>query len=119
MSTKLRIIDAPTYGPGPHMPVVGHDGEPCRDHATDILLAGCMWRDPEMDADGLEAWAIVLPDGAGVWYTTERASGDHLRWDVTGEPPNITVTPSIDAHGSSDPGKTGWHGWIKNGELVP
>jgi len=38
-------------------------------------------------------WAPVHPNGAG--------------WDITGEPPNITASPSImDEH---------YHGWLKDG----
>lgn len=76
-------------------------------------IPGAMWRDPEMDVDGLECWAIVLPNGT-IWYTTERAGASGNRWTVTGEPPNITVTPSID---DRDPNRP-WHGWIRDGEFV-
>ena len=72
-----------------------------------------MWRDPAWDDDDRERWAIVLPNGT-VWYTTDIASGTHERWEITGEPPNITVTPSIDDRWPGNP----WHGWIRNGELV-
>lgn len=55
-----------------------------------------------------DAWWIILPDTSGdvgtpghpgilSWRTTDRASDPpHLPWDVTGVPPALTVTPSID-----------------------
>lgn len=80
---------------------------------------GAMWRTPEHDLPDRESWCIVLPNGAGIWNTTEHASlrepggyGKGPLWDVTGMPPDITVKPSIDA------GLLGWHGWITNGEMT-
>ena len=78
---------------------------------------GAMWRNPDLDPDGREAWVIVLPNKAGVWWTTELAKGTERMWDVTGEPPNITVSPSINA--GDGPGPGNWHGWIKDGEMTP
>jgi hypothetical protein len=78
------------------------------------LDPGDMWREAELDEDGRECWAIVLPNGR-VWRTTDPASDPpHELWDVTGEPPAITVTPSIN---DSSP-RGGWHGWITEGQLV-
>ena len=77
------------------------------------VVPGDMWREPEMDTDGIEAWLVMLPNGT-VWYTTERASGSGTRWDVTGTAPAITVSPSI---WDKSPGNE-WHGWIRAGELV-
>jgi hypothetical protein len=77
------------------------------------LPPGTMYRNPEWDEPDRECWAVVLPNG-NVWRTTDRAAGDHRMWDVTGTPPNITVTPSIDDRWPSNP----WHGFITNGELV-
>ncbi len=48
---------------------------------------------------------VVLP-GNGLW------SNDG-RWEVTGEPPNITVNPSIKV---LEPG--GYHGYIRAGVLT-
>ena len=80
------------------------------------LPPGAMWRDPERDRDGREAWGVVLPNGA-VWYTTEAAgnSDSTFGWDVTGTPPRITVSPSINDEGSRTP----WHGWIRDGVMTP
>ena len=82
---------------------------------TDLHLEpGAMWREPEEDLHGRECWAIVLPNGR-VWRTTDPASDPpHQMWDVSGEPPALTVSPSIN---DSSP-RGGWHGWITSGELV-
>lgn len=89
--TALRIIDAPE---GSYK-----DTQP-----------GDMWRWPRQDKDGQEAWVIMLPGGRAWWTTYEAADGG---WDVTGEPPAITVTPSIWVNRPE-----GWHGWIRDGQLV-
>ncbi|MGA9860062.1 MAG: hypothetical protein WBQ18_19510 [Solirubrobacteraceae bacterium] len=79
------------------------------------LLPGTMYRDPKQDRDGREAWVVVLPNGHR-WATTEKASGsdDLFGWEVSGEPPRITVTPSINDQWPGNP----WHGHITNGEFV-
>ena len=61
---------------------------------------------------GVESWLIALPDG-GEWITSSKASGGGY-WTVTGTPPNITASPSI-FHNAPK----GWHGFVRNGELVP
>lgn len=80
------------------------------DHAVSRAEAkpGDCWRYSEGDAEGRECWWIMLPDtsgdvgtpshpGALSWRTTDRASDPpHEMWNVSGEPPNLTVTPSID-----------------------
>lgn len=80
---------------------------------------GAMWRDPTLDRDGREAWCIVLPNHAGLWWTTYLADGTEppRMWEVTGEPPNITVSPSINA--GDGPGPRNWHGWIRDGVMTP
>ena len=55
---------------------------------------------------------VQLPDGA--WCMDGIASKDPSKkgWTVTGEPPNITVSPSI----NSSPGyPDGYHGFLQNG----
>lgn len=63
---------------------------------------------------------VILPNNAGAFcidgpstHMDDQAKkityGDG--WRRSGEPPNVTVTPSIDAVGE-------WHGWLTNGELV-
>lgn len=79
-----------------------------------IAPAGTMirvaWYDEHADQPG-ESWLIALPDG-GDWITTQRAKGGGY-WTVTGTAPNLTATPSI-WHNAPN----GWHGWLRNGELV-
>lgn len=67
------------------------------------------WYDDYAGKPG-KSWLVALPDG-GDWITTQQATGGGY-WDVTGEPPLITVSPSI-WHNSPN----GWHGWIRNGVL--
>jgi hypothetical protein len=37
----------------------------------------------------------------------------HGHWTWTGEPPNVTATPSLNVNHEE------WHGYLANGELVP
>jgi len=37
-------------------------------------------------------------------------------WERTGEPPNVTATPSLNVN-EGNPGA--WHGWLRSGELTP
>jgi hypothetical protein len=113
MSTRLRIIENPWNADG----TSNWPGPEFTDPSTDHILAGCMWREPDLDTPERENWEIVLPHKAGSWHTNMRASGTGNRWDVTGEPPNITVNPSINA--GDGPGEGNWHGWIKDGEMTP
>lgn len=101
---KLHIIDTPGDGDGSGVDL-GQD-------------PGAMWRVPDWDIEGREGWAIVLPNRAGLFFTTMQ-SGDPggPRWNVTGEPPNLTITPSINA--GDGPGEGNWHGWIKDGVMTP
>jgi hypothetical protein len=75
-----------------------------------------MWRChlPEHLVEGRErCWVIRLPDPAHWWHTNGQSSkeGEGF-WIVRGEPPKLTVKPSINMVGS-------WHGWITDGELSP
>lgn len=96
---------------------------------------GMMWRYPHGDTGSRECWWIVLPNtkpqAPGYaseisWRTTDRASKPpHEMWEVSGTPPLITVSPSIDAEcwvvrdGQEIREGSYWHGWIRNGELTP
>lgn len=56
---------------------------------------------------------VRLPDGSdfcvdGPCYDKGKRYGG---WDVTGEPPNITLSPSINIVGY-------YHGWIQNGVIT-
>jgi hypothetical protein len=109
----LRILDKPPAG----------EREP-----------GMMWRYPSGDEAGRECWWIVLPStrprapgyaSEVSWRTTDRASSPpHEMWAVSGVPPLIAVSPSVDAEcwGMRDgqPAREGsyWHGWIRDGALV-
>jgi hypothetical protein len=80
---------------------------------------GAMIRSAWHDTSGRPpAWLVFLPNGT-MWSTNDRASASGpgnqlgLYWQVTGEAPLITVSPSIDDR-SSHP----WHGWIRDGKLV-
>lgn len=82
-----------------------------------------MWR---CDCHGELGWLIRLPgedrwpDGhvfANIWCTLlGKESGKG--WEVTGDAPAITVSPSIHIRpGRGAPGE--WHGFIRNGEVTP
>jgi hypothetical protein len=68
------------------------------------------WYDEYAGQPG-ESWIIALPDG-GEWITTQKAAGGGF-WTVTGTPPAITANPSIWHNAPA-----GWHGWVRDGELV-
>jgi hypothetical protein len=101
----------------------------------EVREAGMMWRYPAGDVEGRECWWIVLPSDDPrigtpghpsrlTFLTTERAADPpHEMWEVTGEPPNITVHPSIDvmAYDKTTNERDGsyWHGWIKDGVMSP
>lgn len=94
----LRVVEAPEGFWGHYL----NDGEKLK------FKPGDMWRAPSMN----DGWAIVLPNMT-IWYTTQTVA-DGTTWDVSGDPPNITVNPSI-----NDPNPTnGWHGWIKEGVIT-
>lgn len=100
MGTRLFIVDKPGGG-GYRLPS-GATVERARD-----LPVGAMWR---MSRDDEPGWLIMLPDHQ-MWCTLDVDEDQHIRWTVTGEPPNLTVEPSIDG----GPGR--WHGRIVNGEF--
>jgi Family of unknown function (DUF6527) len=92
----------------------GDDSHPS--HGMLLHHPGAMWRYPVLDADNRECWVIVLPNRAGIWWTTYKATNGGL-WTVTGEPPRLTVQPSINAGDGAGPGN--WHGWVKDGVMTP
>ena len=55
---------------------------------------------------------VQLPDGP--FCVDSKVSNGNHGWTVTGEPPNITVSPSI----NSSPGyPDGYHGFLQNGVI--
>jgi hypothetical protein len=69
----------------------------------------------EHNQQNRQALFIQLPDG--VWCMDGLASGDPTKkgWTVTGEPPNITVAPSINSNRGN---RKGYHGFLQNGVLT-
>ena len=70
--------------------------------------------------DGSEqiAWYVVLPQGGLFDIHSKSDSGG---WNVQGEPPNVTLTPSILRHEVTGGGRVivpGWHGYITNGIMT-
>lgn len=58
-------------------------------------------------------WVVRLPGQGYLFHTNMQATGGGGFWTVQGEPPNLTVSPSINV------GDELWHGHIKNGQLTP
>ena len=61
------------------------------------------------ERDGKPVWGVRLPDGYVFFSDMESTSSGNL-WQVSGEPPNVTVRPSINIVGS-------YHGWITDGVI--
>jgi hypothetical protein len=58
---------------------------------------------------------VMTPAGL-VCLDCPESDPPYLKWTRTGEPPNVTVAPSLNVN----PGRPeGWHGWLQNGELTP
>ena len=70
-------------------------------------VPGAMWWG--VDGDGKRIWMVALPGGAV--FTSEHIATDGGRWAVSGEPPNITVSPSINVEGI-------YHGFIRDGVIT-
>lgn len=58
---------------------------------------------------------VILPNGDRFMVDKCAYQQDH-GWTVTGEAPNITLSPSINCIREEHP-KTGYHGWLQNGIL--
>lgn len=67
---------------------------------------GNMWLEPD-------GWYVRLPDG-GV-HNVHAKTGDGTGWQISGEAPNFTVTPSIRRYPNHE--HKGWHGYITSGIL--
>lgn len=68
---------------------------------SDQYLAGTIDRRPPL--------MVVLPNG-DYFGVDSSISGETRGWQVAGEPPRITVSPSINCVGA-------WHGWLQDGVL--
>ncbi len=98
-------------------------GRPMPDRAVgDTTLMDPTWADRHRDIISPEYFrdwygkrptvAVVLP-GPVTWCVDNRATvpgslGLGSGWQVTGEPPNLSLHPSVNLKGR-------WHGWITNG----
>jgi hypothetical protein len=110
--TKLFIVerkDGPSYWRSTYVLPEGREVD------VKDLPTGAMWR---CQCHAGRGWSIALPhrnpdpDWARFWCTldgTDQGKG----WEVYGEAPNLTVSPSINC---LEPG--GWHGHIVNGEIT-
>lgn len=99
MSTPLRVVDRVDDQSG--YDYEAGDVFACRNYNGSHDVVG---RGP--------CWVVRLPGGGYLWHTN-MASVDGGYWDVTGDVPNISVTPSINV------GPEIWHGWITAGSLSP
>ena len=69
------------------------------------------------DFDSPSGANVGCPCGCGRIYGFRwRASDPRLVvWSVTGEWPNVTVSPSLNFMDVTDPTKSHWHGFLRNG----
>lgn len=65
--------------------------------------------DHEKNRPGSDAVWIRLPNHE--WFCPDKKYADNQQWTLTGDWPNVTVTPSINCIGS-------YHGWITNGQVT-
>lgn len=70
------------------------------------------WISPEFrrDHQGKRPPMVVVLPGYGEWCIDDKMSSTGSGWTVTGEPPNVTLSPSVNAVGA-------YHGWIQNGVI--
>lgn len=59
---------------------------------------------------------VILPNGAQFDLTHAGDKSHKIHWEVSGEPPNMTVEPSILMEEHWKYGS--WHGWLKEGVLI-
>jgi hypothetical protein len=57
---------------------------------------------------------VKLPGGMQFCLDWIASGANGSGWDITGEAPNISISPSINYLSGR---KNGWHGWIQNGIL--
>lgn len=56
--------------------------------------------------------AVLTPAGVACLDCPD-TDPPHGHWERTGEPPNVTVTPSLNINNEE------WHGWLTEGKLTP
>ena len=76
------------------------------ENEADKAKPGAMWWE---ERGGKHAWVVTLPCLAE-FYQDQHSTDDRQPWTCTGEPPNVTVHPSINYGGL-------YHGWLQNGVL--
>ena len=59
----------------------------------------------------LPCWIIRFPDKCAWWHTNWKSTSSNQYWNVIGEAPRLTITPSINI------GNGIWHGWITDGMM--
>ena len=74
------------------------------ENEMDKTKPGAMWYG---ERKGRRLWVVMLPCLAEFWQDQRTTDGRHP-WTCTGEPPNVTVTPSIHYIGL-------YHGFLING----
>lgn len=85
------------------------------------FIGECWYGDPDIPGLSIEFkrdWAakrnplwVVLPDETVFCVDQVATNANGSGWTVTGEAPNITVSPSINIVGH-------YHGWIRNGVIT-
>jgi hypothetical protein len=144
---RTAVPDASKWG-GPVRPELAHDdprwpthcscGHPftpgdIRQHQWEILLrrsdngelvtldrapVGAMWFADWYAFKGPDGRCLVVRTPAGDWIVDSPSSNSRTPWTRTGTPPFVTATPSI----LFDPernGGCGYHGWLRDGKLLP
>lgn len=88
----------------------------------DAKNIGDMWMvDAKTDDHAKVHWLVIIPNGE--IFDLQMKSADGTYWNVTGDAPNFTVTPSVNdkhpviAEGNPWWAVKGWHGYITNGVI--
>lgn len=118
MGIKLFLVEglpkAPEVSPDPHVFPMFHIPGKAEEYKWSELPVGACWVRP----DGTHLVKIPA-DNEGKYtsaFCPEIEKGNANGWKVEGVAPNITVSPSIFCNPNGNP--PGWHGWIRDGELV-
>lgn len=118
--TEEQLHATPDWSTG--KPVFEHEG---RLFAEDELPVGAMYYDTNFGFTATQYerdWRgkrpplrVKLPTtgGNGGWFSPDQPATDNAEgrgWEVTGQAPNITLSPSINIVGD-------YHGWLQNGVI--